>query len=97
MAHFAKIDENGIVIDVQVVANPVITDSNGIEQESLGVDFLNNIYKTNDVWKQTSYNHNFRKQYASIGSTYDVVKDKFISAQPNKKKKKKKKNQTPPL
>ena len=59
MAYFAKIDENGIVIEVQSVANPTIEDSEGVEQESLGVDFLNNVHKTNDVWKQTSYNNSF--------------------------------------
>ena len=83
MAYFAKIDENGIVIEVQSVANPTIEDSEGVEQESLGVDFLNNVHKTNDVWKQTSYNNSFRKQYAGPGYTYDAVKDKFISPQPH--------------
>ena len=83
MAYFAKIDENGIVIEVQSVANPTIEDSEGVEQESLGVDFLNNVHKTNDVWKQTSYNNNFRKQYAGPGYTYDAAKDIFISPQPH--------------
>ena len=82
MAHFAKIDENGIVIDVQSVANQTIQDSEGVEQESLGVAFLNKVHKTDDVWVQTSYNHNFRKQYAGIGMIYDPVKDKFLSQQP---------------
>ena len=82
MAHFAKIDENGIVIDVQSVANQTIQDSEGVEQESLGVAFLNKVHKTDDVWVQTSYNHNFRKQYAGLKYTYDSVKDKFISPKP---------------
>ena len=34
------------------------------------------------IWKQTSYNHNFRKQYAGIGMIYDPVKDKFLAPQP---------------
>jgi hypothetical protein len=32
--------------------NAVITDSNGVEQEQLGIDFINKLYNTNDVWKQ---------------------------------------------
>lgn len=83
MAYFAKIDENGIVTEVQPLTNQTIQDGDGVEQESIGVDFLNNLFKTNDVWKQTSYNDTFRKQYAGIGFTYDEVKDKFISLQPH--------------
>ena len=82
MAHFAKIDENGIVIDVQSVANQTIQDSEGVEQESLGVAFLNKVHKTDDVWVQTSYNSNIRKQYAGIGYTYDTTNDVFIISKP---------------
>jgi hypothetical protein len=35
------------------------------------------------IWKQTSYNNNFRKMYAGIGMIYDPVKDKFLSQQPH--------------
>ena len=50
MAHFAKINENGLVTDV------VVVNDSEAPTEQAGVDFLNTVYKTNDVWKQTSYN-----------------------------------------
>ena len=86
MAHFAKLGEGNIVEKVVVVHNNVAT------TEQAGINFLNNLYQTNDVWKQTSYNTKsgvhklggtpFRKNYAGIGYTYDAVKDAFISPQP---------------
>jgi hypothetical protein len=82
MAHFAKLDENNIVINVEVVTNSVIIDENDNEVEQLGVDFLNELYGTTDVYKQTSYNGTIRKNYAGIGDTYDTVRDAFISPQP---------------
>ena len=82
MAHFAKLGVGNIVEQVVVVHNSVITDNNGNEVEQLGVDFLNNLYKSRDVWKQTSYNGNFRKKYAGIGYTYDETRDAFISPKP---------------
>jgi hypothetical protein len=60
--------------------------------EQAGMDFLNNLYKTNDVWKQTSYNTKggihrlggtpFRKNYAGIGYSYDQTRDAFIAPKP---------------
>ena len=83
MAHFSKLDNNNVVTKVVVVNNKVITDENGIEQEQLGVDFLKNLYKEpNAVWKQTSYNLNFRKNFGDVGTTYDSEKDAFIPPQP---------------
>ena len=78
MAHFAKINESNEVTEVVVVNNDVITDENGEEQESLGVQFLRNLYNEPSAnWKQTSYNTianthatggtPFRKNYAFIG------------------------------
>ena len=81
MAHFAKLDENNNVLAVHAVANYVITDENGDEQEQLGIDFLTKIHKY-PLWKQTSYNSNFRKNYAGIGFTYDETKDAFIGPSP---------------
>ena len=89
MATFAKIGPDGIVEKVISVDNKVITDSNGIEQEQLGVDFLKNLYnEPNAVWKQTSYNtfentHKlgktpFRKNHAGVGFFYDAQRDAFI-------------------
>ena len=92
MAHFAKLGVGNIVERVIVVHNSVITDANGVEQEQLGVDFINKLYNTNDTWKQTSYNtyggvHNnngtpFRKNYAGIGYVYDSQRDAFIPPKP---------------
>ena len=86
MAHFAKLDENNIVTQVIVVSNEIAT------SENAGVTFINNLYKTSDTWKQTSYNtvkntHSlggtpFRKNYACVGYTYDASKDAFIPPKP---------------
>jgi hypothetical protein len=88
MASFAKI-ENNIVITVVSVVNEVLKDSNGIEQENIGIEFLKNLYnEPNAVWKQTSYNTHggvhssggtpLRKNHAGIGYTYDETRDAFI-------------------
>ena len=82
MAYFAKLNLNNIVENVISINNSVITDSNGIEQEQLGIDFINQLYNTNDTWKQTSYNNNIRKNYAGIGYTYDSQRDAFIPPKP---------------
>jgi hypothetical protein len=71
MAHFAKI-ENGIVTQVIVV---------GDEHEHHGQEFLNSI-GLDGTWIQTSYNHNFRGNFAGIGFTYDSKKDLFIPPKP---------------
>ena len=82
MAYFAKLGKGNIVENVISINNSVITDSNGVEQEQLGVDFINKLYNTRDVWKQTSYNRNFRKNYAGIGYQYDQQRDAFILPKP---------------
>ena len=82
MAHFAKLGKGNKVEQIVVVNNNVITDANGQEQEQLGIDFLNNTFGTNDVWKQTSYNGSFRKNYAGLGFKYDQARDAFIEPQP---------------
>ncbi len=86
MAHFAKVDQNNIVTSVEVVSNDVAT------TEQAGADFLNSLYGTTDTWKQTSYNTKgnvhalggtpFRKNYASIGMTFDSTRDAFYAPQP---------------
>jgi len=76
MAHFAKIGKGNIVEKVVVVSNDVAT------TEQAGIDFLNQTFKTNDIWLQTSYNATIRKNYANIGYTYDQTKDAFIAPQP---------------
>jgi len=81
MAHFAKVNLDNIVEQVIVVNNSVLLDENGVENESKGVEFLNSLFG-NATWVQTSYNGNFRKQYAGIGYAYNSTKDKFITSQP---------------
>lgn len=81
MAHFAKLDSNNIVTEVLVVNNEVLLRSDNTESEEKGKQFLNAIFGQAE-WVQTSYNGNFRKQYAGIGYTYDSAKDKFIAPQP---------------
>ena len=82
MASFAKLGTGNIVEQVISINNAVITDANGVEQEQLGVDFINKLYNTRDVWKQTSYNNNIRKNYAGIGYHYDQARDAFIAPKP---------------
>jgi hypothetical protein len=82
MAYFAKLGTGNIIENVISINNAVITDVNGVEQEQLGVDFINKLYNTRDVWKQTSYNNNIRKNYAGIGFHYDQARDAFIAPKP---------------
>jgi len=82
MAYFAKLGTGNIVETIISINNSVITDVNGVEQEQLGVDFINKLYNTRDVWKQTSYNNNIRKNFAGIGYQYDQQRDAFISPKP---------------
>jgi hypothetical protein len=76
MAHFAKLGVGNIIERVSVVSNDIAT------TEKAGVDFLNNLYNTRDVWKQTSYNANIRKNFAAIGYSYDEERDAFIPIKP---------------
>ena len=84
MAHFAELDNTNIVTRVVVVGNDVSTAAGPLGSNNMHVDgetWCKNFMK-GGTWKQTSYNHNFRKQYAGIGYTYDPAKDKFIVPQP---------------
>ena len=66
MAHFAKLNNN-------TVTEVLVAEQDFINSGAVGDSFL---------WVQTSFNGNFRKNYAGIGMTYDKVRDAFISAQP---------------
>jgi hypothetical protein len=83
MAHFAKLDENNNVLEVHVVHNNELLDENGFEQEQKGIDFLVAWSGGYPYWKQTSYNGNFRKNYAGLGYTYDAARDAFIPPKPS--------------
>jgi len=78
MAHFAELDNNNVVLRVVVVGNDCVPSDEHVDGEQWCINFFKG-----GTWKQTSYNHNFRKQYAGIGFTYDPAKNKFISPKPH--------------
>ena len=81
MAHFAELDHENKVKRVLVVANHVIADDDGNDDEQKGIDYLQSIYGFG-WWKQTSYNGNIRKNFAGVGYNYDESRDAFISPSP---------------
>jgi hypothetical protein len=82
MAHFAKLDENNVVLEVNCLDNNELL-VNGIEVEAKGIAFLTIWSNGHYNWKQTSYNGNFRKNYAGIGFTYNATRDAFIPPKPD--------------
>jgi hypothetical protein len=80
MAHFAQLNEENLVTQVIVVANPDTADQDGVENEAIGIEFCTNLL--GGTWKQTSYNANIRKNYAGVGYKYDATLDAFIPPQP---------------
>lgn len=74
MAHFAEIDNNNKVLRVLVVHNDL---------EHRGAEFLSQDLGFGGTWIQTSYNGNFRKNYAGVGYTYDANRDAFIAPKPD--------------
>jgi hypothetical protein len=88
MAHFAelktKVDPTGFTTDTHQVVERVVVVGNDCVPSDMHADgetWCINFFK-GGVWKQTSYNNNFRKQYAGKGYTYNTAKDKFLSPQP---------------
>jgi hypothetical protein len=84
MAHFAELNSSNEVLRVVVISNDDV-DANGGDESAQAETFVASIVPHSEdgtAWKQTSYNSNFRKQYAGIGVTYDASKDKFILPQP---------------
>ena len=79
MAHFAKLTNNNIVLEVHVVSNTVLDLNN---EETSGIEFLTEWSGGYTNWKQTSYNGSFRKNYAGVGYFYDEVLDAFIPIKP---------------
>jgi hypothetical protein len=81
MAHFAKIERIGndlVVVDVLVVADSNCGGGEFPQSESVGQKYLEKLGE----FRQTSYNANFRKNYAGIGFTFDEDRDAFIPPQP---------------
>ena len=76
MAQFAELDESNVVLRVCVVGNEHVPSDKHADGEAWCINFWGG------TWKQTSYNNNFRKQFAGKGDTYDAAKDKFIKLQP---------------
>lgn len=82
MAHFAQLDENNTVIQVIVVNNSELESTKEVQiedgsvnvvttqAEAAGVAFCQSIFGADTVWKQTSYNGNFRGKYAAIGDVF---------------------------
>jgi hypothetical protein len=88
MAHFAELktkpDPTGFTTDTHQVVERVVVVGNDCVPSDMHADgetWCINFFK-GGIWKQTSYNNNFRKMYAGIGMVYDPVKDKFLSPQP---------------
>ena len=81
MAHFAQLDENNIVQQVIVISNDDCGGGEFPDSEEPGQKFISDL-GLEGVWKQTSYNSNFRKHYAGIGYSYDEENDIFIAPQP---------------
>ena len=84
MAHFAELDINNKVLRVNVACNIDIQNNGGEQSEQAAEHFktVSPLSENGVKWVQTSYNNNFRKQYAAINYTYDPIKDKFIRPQP---------------
>ena len=82
MAYFSQLDQNSIVIQVIAVSNDTIDNLPFPESEPVGIAFLQSLFGSNNVWKQTSYNANFRKFFGQIGFSYDANLDAFISPKP---------------
>jgi hypothetical protein len=83
MAHFAEVNNYGLVLRVVVIDNNDVN-ANGGDQSAGAEEAVKKIvpFTTGSRWVQTSYNNNFRKQYAGIGYTFDSTKNKFIAPQP---------------
>lgn len=69
MAHAAELDENNVVIRVVVISNDYEPNIEQFATELFG-----------GIWKQTSYNANFRGKYAGIGDFYNELTDQFEGA-----------------
>ena len=93
MAHFAKIGMNGKVIAVLTCGNKDMLNADGVEDESVGQNRLQEIHGwPAAMWIQTSYNTRhgvhalggtpLRKNYAGVGYTYDSTRDAFIPPKP---------------
>ena len=84
MAHFAELNSSNEVLRVVVISNTDV-DANGGDEHADAETFVTNLLGHEGAgvtWKQTSFNYNFRKQYAGVGYSYDPSKNKFIGIKP---------------
>jgi hypothetical protein len=79
MAHFAKLNTENVVTEVIVVNNEAIQNFPFPESEPIGIELCKSLYGADTIWKQTSYNGNFRNVYAGIGCKYDAINDVFVA------------------
>lgn len=84
MAYFAELNSDNVVLRVISVGNSVVGEPDFLfpQTEAIGCDFIANGLGFSGSWKQTSYNNNFRKNYAGIGYSYDPARDAFIPPKP---------------
>ena len=82
MAHFAELDSNNIVLRVIVVANEALEHKELPDSETHALEYIHQWFGKDTIWKQTSYNGNFRRHFAGIGYTYDAQRDAFIPPKP---------------
>ena len=82
MAHFAKLNETNTVTQVVVVNNNDINNLPFPESEPIGQNWLNIFYSETSIWRQTSYNSSFRKNYAGVGYFFDEKRNAFVAPQP---------------
>jgi hypothetical protein len=74
MAHFAQLKDN-------TVAQVIVVNNEEVPDEATGIAFCKSLFGEDTEWVQTSYNGNFRGQFAGLGMTYDPVADEFKSAE----------------
>jgi hypothetical protein len=81
MAHFAKLNSNNIIEEVVIIDNAILDDGSDTENEQQGIDFCISLWG-DGTYVQTSYNGNFRQEYATIGGTFDTTDNGFIKPSP---------------
>jgi hypothetical protein len=72
MAHFAQINEQKMVVEVLVIGNEQVDDLPFPDSEPIGQAFIASCNITGE-WLQTSYNGNFRVNFAGIGDYFDPL------------------------
>jgi hypothetical protein len=84
MASFVKLDNTNTVLEVIGISNEICGEPTLAfpDTDSAGRAFIANVLKLEGTWLQTSFNSNFRKQYAGIGYTYDESADVFVTPKP---------------